>query len=98
MLRLRPATSPGILIGMARALPFPLSMGPALKNWFMPSWRIWTIQSDWTSLLKMNSLLIDAQTLVVKVGSSLLTDNGRGLDQAAISAWVDQIAELVKRD
>lgn len=46
----------------------------------------------------MNSLLTDARTLVVKIGSSLLTDNGRGLDQTAIAAWVDQIAELVKRD
>ncbi|MFP5384319.1 MAG: glutamate 5-kinase [Gammaproteobacteria bacterium] len=31
---------------------------------------------------------------VVKIGSALLTDNGRGLDTAAIAGWVDQIAAL----
>lgn len=45
----------------------------------------------------MNSLLTDAQTLVVKVGSSLVTNDGQGLDQAAISAWVAQIAQLVRQ-
>ncbi|CAG0973575.1 glutamate 5-kinase [Methylophilaceae bacterium] len=45
----------------------------------------------------MNSLLIDARSLVVKVGSSLVTNNGQGLDQKAIAAWADQIAKLVKQ-
>lgn len=31
---------------------------------------------------------------VVKIGSALLTDNGRGLDAAAIAGWVDQMAAL----
>ena len=31
---------------------------------------------------------------VVKVGSSLLTNNGRGLDHAIIGQWVEQISEL----
>lgn len=31
---------------------------------------------------------------VVKVGSSLVTNDGRGLDEDAIAAWVDQIAAL----
>ncbi len=31
---------------------------------------------------------------VVKVGSSLVTNDGRGLDEQAISTWVDQIAAL----
>lgn len=31
---------------------------------------------------------------VVKIGSALLTNNGRGLDLVAIAAWVDQIAAL----
>ncbi len=44
----------------------------------------------------MTSLLLDAKTLVVKVGSSLVTNNGEGLDQVAIAAWASQIAELVK--
>ena len=42
------------------------------------------------------SLLVDAKTLVVKVGSSLVTNNGEGLDQVAIAAWASQIAQLVK--
>jgi len=31
---------------------------------------------------------------VVKIGSALLTNDGEGLDQAAISRWVDQLAQL----
>jgi glutamate 5-kinase len=34
---------------------------------------------------------------VVKIGSALLTDDGKGLDQAAIAGWVEQIAVLVKQ-
>ncbi len=33
-------------------------------------------------------------TWVVKVGSALITNEGRGLDLAAIGPWVDQMAEL----
>jgi len=35
-----------------------------------------------------------AQRVVVKVGSSLLTNDGRGLDHAAVARWAAQIAEL----
>ena len=35
-----------------------------------------------------------ATTLVVKVGSSLVTNDGRGLDAAAIARWAAQIAQL----
>ena len=35
-----------------------------------------------------------ARRLVVKVGSSLVTDEGRGLDHAAVARWAAQIAEL----
>jgi len=35
-----------------------------------------------------------AQRIVVKVGSSLVTNEGRGLDAAAISQWGGQIAKL----
>lgn len=31
---------------------------------------------------------------VLKVGSALVTDEGRGLDRAAIDRWVDQVAQL----
>ena len=47
--------------------------------------------------MEMTSLLRDAQCLVVKVGSSLVTNNGTGLDQQAIAAWAAQIAGLVKQ-
>jgi len=42
----------------------------------------------------VSALLSGARRLVVKIGSSLLTNEGRGLDQAAIAAWADQIARL----
>ena len=32
---------------------------------------------------------------VIKIGSALLTNDGRGLDQAAMADWVRQIAALV---
>ena len=35
-----------------------------------------------------------AHRLVVKVGSSLVTNDGRGLDHAAVARWAAQIAEL----
>ncbi|MDR9438974.1 MAG: glutamate 5-kinase, partial [Halomonas sp.] len=38
-----------------------------------------------------------ARRVVVKIGSALLTNDGRGLDDTAIGAWVDQIAELHRR-
>ncbi|MDL4861771.1 glutamate 5-kinase, partial [Halomonas elongata] len=35
--------------------------------------------------------------VVVKIGSALLTNDGRGLDEPAIGGWVDEIAELHRR-
>ncbi|MBW8906080.1 MAG: glutamate 5-kinase [Betaproteobacteria bacterium] len=40
--------------------------------------------------------LASAKTLVVKVGSSLVTAAGRGLDSTAIARWADEIARLVR--
>src|SRR5256885_2523920 len=40
--------------------------------------------------------LAQARTLVVKVGSSLVTAAGRGLDAQAIARWAEQIARLVR--
>jgi len=40
--------------------------------------------------------LAKAKTLVVKVGSSLVTAAGRGLDSTAIARWADEIARLVR--
>ena len=39
----------------------------------------------------------DIQRVIVKIGSSLLTNNGRGLDRTAIYEWAKQIAKLHKR-
>lgn len=41
--------------------------------------------------------LTEAKRLVVKIGSSLLTSQGQGLDANAIAGWVKQIAELHKQ-
>jgi len=38
--------------------------------------------------------IASARCLVVKVGSSLVTNEGRGLDHAAVARWAKQIAEL----
>ncbi len=42
-------------------------------------------------------LLTLSKRWVIKIGSSLLTNDGKGLDKAAIAVWVKQIADLVKR-
>jgi len=41
-------------------------------------------------------MLRRARRIVVKVGSSLVTNEGRGLDEAAIGEWCRQLALLVK--
>ena len=41
-------------------------------------------------------LLRDARRIVVKVGSSLVTNEGRGLDEQAIGEWCRQLAALVR--
>jgi len=43
------------------------------------------------------SLLHNSKTFVVKVGSSLVTKNGEGLDRLAIEQWAAQISDLVKQ-
>lgn len=50
------------------------------------------------TLITVSSVLRDAQRIVVKVGSSLVTNDGRGLDEAAIGEWCRQMAILVKGD
>jgi glutamate 5-kinase len=42
----------------------------------------------------MQSILAKSKCLVVKVGSSLVTNDGQGLDSQAIAQWADQIARL----
>ncbi|MGB8857064.1 MAG: glutamate 5-kinase, partial [Burkholderiales bacterium] len=44
----------------------------------------------------MKSVVSKSQCIVVKIGSSLLTNEGAGLDHGAIGNWVKQIAALKK--
>lgn len=37
-----------------------------------------------------------ARRLVIKIGSALLTNDGKGLDVPALGGWVDQIAALIR--
>jgi glutamate 5-kinase len=43
-----------------------------------------------------SEVLRNARRIVVKVGSSLVTNEGRGLDEAAIGEWCRQLAALVR--
>ncbi len=45
----------------------------------------------------MKSIAAESRRLVVKVGSSLVTNEGQGLDHAALARWAGQIAELKRR-
>jgi glutamate 5-kinase len=47
------------------------------------------------TMKKISLVLRDARRIVVKVGSSLVTDEGRGLDEAAIGEWCRQMSSLV---
>lgn len=44
----------------------------------------------------MKPVLQSGRRLVVKVGSALVTNDGRGLDQTALANWSAQIAQLTK--
>ncbi len=48
------------------------------------------------SPLAVSSVMRDARRIVVKVGSSLVTNEGRGLDEQAIGEWCRQLAALVR--
>jgi glutamate 5-kinase len=43
-----------------------------------------------------STVLRDAKRIVVKVGSSLVTNEGRGLDEVAIGEWCRQMAHLIR--
>ena len=47
-------------------------------------------------MIDMSSVVQRAQRLVVKVGSSLVTNEGRGLDREAIARWALQIVALMR--
>jgi glutamate 5-kinase len=44
-----------------------------------------------------SSSLLEARRIVVKVGSSLVTNEGRGVDPQAIGNWCRQLAELARQ-
>jgi len=46
--------------------------------------------------LASSTVLRDARRIVVKVGSSLVTNEGRGLDEGAIGEWCRQMAALAR--
>ena len=47
-----------------------------------------------TAIEQPYSLVQHAKRLIIKVGSSLVTNDGKGLDHAAIARWAAQIAQL----
>ena len=49
-----------------------------------------------TTTTTLSPVLLNARRIVVKVGSSLVTDEGRGLDAEAIGLWCSQLAQLVQ--
>ena len=42
----------------------------------------------------MNLVIQNAKRVIIKVGSTLVTNDGKGLDQVAIAKWAAQIADL----
>ncbi|MFT6430750.1 MAG: glutamate 5-kinase, partial [Halopseudomonas sp.] len=44
----------------------------------------------------MRDKVTNARRWVVKIGSALLTGDGRGLDKEAMAVWVEQLVELRK--
>ncbi|HMW50113.1 MAG TPA: glutamate 5-kinase, partial [Cellvibrionaceae bacterium] len=48
-----------------------------------------------TNAQNRRTLIGQSPRLVVKIGSALLTNEGRGLDKTAIAGWVAQMAAIV---
>lgn len=57
----------------------------------MPLWILW-INKGWKTVNRHD--FTHAKRIVVKIGSSLLTSGGQGLNKAAIADWVDQMSRL----
>ncbi len=51
--------------------------------------------TDASATQPVSAVLRDARRIVVKVGSTLVTNEGRGLDEAAIGEWCRQMAVLL---
>ncbi len=61
----------------------------------MPLWIFWINKGR---LTVNRSEFSNAQRIVVKIGSSLLTAGGLGLNKSAIADWVSQIANICTQD
>jgi len=48
-------------------------------------------------VIKERAVLAKSRRWVVKIGSALLTNDGKGLDREAIARWVDQLVELKRQ-
>lgn len=48
-------------------------------------------------MIKERAVLAKSRRWVVKIGSALLTNDGKGLDREAIARWVDQLVELKRQ-
>ena len=44
----------------------------------------------------IKSVVADAKRIVIKVGTALLTDNGRGLDEKAIANLAEELSAVQK--
>jgi len=45
-------------------------------------------------MMTSRKTVADSRRWVIKIGSALITENGRGLNHQAIASWVEQIAQL----
>jgi glutamate 5-kinase len=48
--------------------------------------------------LNISDLLSGAKRIVIKIGSALVTNEGKGIDALAVGAWCYQIAQVVRAD
>jgi len=55
------------------------------------------LASSVNEMIEVPAVVKTARRIVVKVGSSLVTNEGRGLDEAAIGQWCQQLAALVQQ-
>lgn len=56
------------------------------------------MSDDSNQSASQHSVIADARRLVVKVGSSLVTNEGKGIDLQAVDTWAGQIASLRAQD
>jgi glutamate 5-kinase len=61
----------------------------------MPSWNILSRKRQKQAKTDlMQSIVKQSRRIVIKVGSSLVTNQGQGLDHSALARWAEQIARL----